>query len=205
MKKIFAGLLVLVVILSLCACTNGAVNARKLVPIEDKVSIPEAETLVEIEDNTSIPDAETLSDIEFVNVEESQFWKERLDVLTAPNGNTFNLSTGWMITQYQGRCLVLMKSGRELWLCDQETGFTKLSGEQLVVDYTVAYDRIYWFNLDREVWVVDWHESSEAKLFCEDAIAVSPHIDEAQGAVVTWDRANWDYGYGLPIYSPYGE
>ena len=181
--RIFAGLLVLVVMLTLVGCASTTTTTTP--PKGDLVPIANVET---------------------DPAQEPQGWQEWGSEIIAPNGNIFELPEyGWVIAEYEDRCLMLLANRRELWLCDQETGFTKLSGDQLVIDYTVAYDTVYWFNLEREVWAVDWYTSTEARLFCEDAVAVSPHTDEAEGAVVTWDRANIDYGYGLPIYSPYGE
>ena len=79
-----------------------------------------------------------------------------------------------------------------------------LSEEQTVIDYTVAYDTIYWLNLNSDVWCSNWQDSKvDSKLFCKDAIDVSPFTDEGEGAIVTPERANWD-AYGLPVYSPYG-
>ena len=203
MKKFFA-MSVLMFCLLLCACTNST------------VATPETETkAVTSEELTSETGSTTVINVIELNPEmepiqlftaEDLGWEAWIDYVIAPNGNRFDLPDyGWTIHEKGGRCLLLLNGGREMWLCDQEEGLTKLSGDQLVINYTVAYDTVYWFNLDREVWAVDWYESTEAYLFCEDAIAVSPHSDEAEGAVVTPDRANIDFGYGLPIYSPYGE
>jgi hypothetical protein len=61
-------------------------------------------------------------------------------------------------------------------------------------------------NMDREVWAANWTEDDcTVELFCKDAIAVSPFTDEAEGAVVAPERANWSGYGGIPIYSPYGE
>ena len=185
MKKIFACLLVVLLVLSMCACTK-------------QVETAEPERVAD----TTQPDqnSHTLTELENIESEWTCTWSEAV----APNGNKFQTPGGfaWMVAQYDGRTLWIKDTA--LWMCDQETGFTKLSGEQQVINYTVAYDTVYWFNLDREVWAVDWYTSTEAYLFCEDAIAVSPYTDEAEGAVVTPERANWE-SYGLPIYSPYGK
>jgi len=199
MKRFFALLSVFVLVISMCACT-------KTESPEVKPSQPETveEQPIQVEKLVSIEEVEKPELVPIENVKPK--WEEGSNEIIAPNGNRFEMPNyGWMIVQEGGRCLMLLNNCREIWLCDQEIGFTKLSGDQLVVNYTVADDAVYWFNLDREVWAVDRYSGTEAYLFCEDAIAVSPHTDEAQGAVVTWDRANIDYGYGLPIYSPYGE
>lgn len=139
------------------------------------------------------------------DVAEEPEWKDEFDEIIAPNGNRFkvpgSLGYGFIVETHNDRCLMAIGRTRELWLCTQESGFTKLSGEQLVINWTVAYDTIYWFNLDKEVWAVDWWTNAEPYLFCEDAIGVSPHADEGEGAVVEWERANNTW-YGIPIYSP---
>lgn len=186
MKKIFAFVVFFILMVSLCACTNETTvdTSSELVSSEETSSL---ELIVE----------------ETVSEEENLGWEEFLHELRAPNGNVFKMPAyGYIIDQHADRCLI--KFDTEIWLCDQNVGLKKLTGDQIVINYTVAYDTIYWFNLDKDVWAVDWYRSDEAYLFCEDAIAVSPHIDEAEGAVVEWERANIDYGYGLPIYSPYG-
>lgn len=126
--------------------------------------------------------------------------------LIAPNGNTYTVDSwlymGSILSTTKTRCLLGVNE--DIWLCDQNTGLTNLTEGHLVVDYTIAYNTLYWYNLEREVWAVNWNRSNEPYLFCEDAIGVSPYTDEGQGAVVTPDRANCDWTK-LPIYSLYGE
>lgn len=130
-------------------------------------------------------------------------------LLIAANGFQHEFdSYGNAIVYYdENRCIVMSHYDRSLWLADANSKeVICISGEQKVIDYTVAYDTLYWFNLEREVWSCSWQSlDCTAKLFCEDAIAVSPFTDECEGAIVPPERANIDFGYGgLPIYSPYG-
>ena len=104
--------------------------------------------------------------------------EEWLGELIAQNGVRYEYPS-YGGAEYGDRVLFLCNNSREVWLCTTDEGFTKLSGEQLVIDYTVAYDTVYWFTLEREVWAVDWYSSTEAYLFCEDAIAVSLYSDES--------------------------
>ena len=74
----------------------------------------------------------------------------------------------------------------------------------VAVDYNCAYDTLYFMEGD-VVYAVNWKENSTPLVFFEGAYAVSPHIDEAEGAIVPASEANWQ-GYGYTnIYSPYGE
>lgn len=74
-------------------------------------------------------------------------------------------------------------------------------------DAYVAYDTLYWMDTNYNVYECQWmamEEEPECKLFFENAISVSHHADEAEGAIVEAGSANWD-GYGYDnIYSPYG-
>ena len=73
----------------------------------------------------------------------------------------------------------------------------------VAVDYNCAYDTLYFMEGD-VVYAVNWKENSTPLVFFEGAYAVSPHIDEAEGAIVPSSEANWA-GYGYEnIYSPYG-
>jgi len=129
--------------------------------------------------------------------------------ITAPNGFSYNLERYdyYIIADDLNRCLLMSGSMRSIVLVNSITkDVVFLSGDQKIIDYTVAYDTLYWFNLNRDVWCVNWQSDDlTTELFCEDAIAVSPFTDECQGAIVSPEKANIDYGYGdLPIYSPYG-
>lgn len=208
MKKFIITLSIIFIILALAACGNVA--ATPSTPAEPTInSIPietTAPTRPTEPHTTGCPVCAEREEQESndVYVEES-VWIDDYDEIVAPNGNRFkvpgSLGYGFIVETHNDRCLMAIGRTRELWLCTQESGFTKLSGEQLVINWTVAYDTIYWFNLDKEVWAVDWWSNDEPYLFCEDAIGVSPHADEGEGAVVEWERANNTW-YGIPIYSP---
>lgn len=195
MKKMFACLLLVVMVLSLVACGKHDEEP----PVTD-----DSAAVTQTEDITPTPTAEPVEE----EVEELDDWylDGYPEVLYGPNFEQELGGYGWRVMGYDAvRCLVFNHYENTVYLADAETGsFAPLSGDQVVVDYTVAYDTVYWYNLNREVWCSDWEsEEYAARLYCEDAIAVSPHTDECEGAVVTPDRANWE-GYGLPIYSPYG-
>lgn len=200
MKKIFAIVLTVLVLVGMCAC-----NATPITETSTEHVVLVEPTTEPAELSTDPTTTEISTGWVFTGEYPEGGW-EWTYIVVAPNGNKFRLpENGKILKEHNDRCLIQVGYDQQIWLCDQNVGLVKLSGDQQVLDYTVAYDTIYWFNLDRDVWAVDWYESSEPYLFCEDAIAVSHHTDEAEGAVVTWDRANIDYGYGLPIYSPYGE
>lgn len=74
------------------------------------------------------------------------------------------------------------------------------------VDWCVAYDTIYWMEKDSStVWCINWLEPNPEKaVYCENAYAVSHHTDEAEGAIVPIEQANYT-AYGRhDILSPYG-
>lgn len=146
--------------------------------------------------------------IETEKKEPAEMWEiDWDDTILGPNGFEYELPDGWFEKVcYDETCCILLEGyERELYKLTTDGKFIKLSEKQKVIDYTVAYDTLYWFNLDSEVWSLSWAHEDVAKLYCEDAIAVSPFADECEGAVVSPERANW-FGYGdLPIYSPYGE
>lgn len=77
-----------------------------------------------------------------------------------------------------------------------------------VIDYSVAYDTIYWMdsNNPSTVWSLDWTEDgAEPQMYIENAYGVSHHTDEAEGALVAYPQANYE-AYGRhDIYSPYGD
>ena len=110
------------------------------------------------------------------------------------------------------RCILRLENHPDggkvsLWLAQlgKEGLYRLLSSDQWVIDYTLAYDTLYWYNTNREVWACSWQDQEpQPSLYCEEALGVSPYTDEGEGAIVSPDRANWD-GYGLPIYSPYGK
>lgn len=198
--KRFTAISSLILVLALCACTNTThVEETGTSFTEDQQAI--VDTLQQPE----VPESVNL-DI----IEEEETWILNLfGELTGPNGFSHDLEAfDYSIVSYdENRCILMSRYQRSLLLADANTGaIICLSGDQKVIDYTVAYDTLYWFNLDREVWASSWQSLDySAKLFCEDAIAVSPFTDECEGAIVAPERANIDYGYGdLPIYSPYG-
>lgn len=83
-----------------------------------------------------------------------------------------------------------------------------------VVDYKVAYDTLYFMdshdagknNRDGNlVWQLNWLDPEpKISVYCGNAYGVSPHTDEAEGALVSYSQANYS-AYGRnDIYSPYG-
>ena len=76
---------------------------------------------------------------------------------------------------------------------------------QKAIDYNVAYDTLY-FMEGNTIYSQQWKNASALPVpFFEGAYAVSPLIDESEGALVPQEKANWK-GYGFSnIYSPYGE
>jgi len=70
-------------------------------------------------------------------------------------------------------------------------------------DMNVAYDTLYYMEGDT-VYSLDWYNVASPEVYFEGAYAVSPHEDEAEGAIVPYELANDRY-YGYSnIYSPYG-
>lgn len=127
----------------------------------------------------------------------------------SPSGRWFQLDMEPTFIYPHGE-LALFKSGFELYVADDSNGRLYIISpeEQMVLAYTVSYDTVYWYTLDREVWACDWWTSTEAYLFYEDAVGVSPFSDEGEGAIVRPGEENLSFcweAYGLPIYSPYGE
>ena len=195
MRKLTAILLVIIAF-SLTACAN------------------ETTTTTEESTNTVTTTQEVEVSEESSEVKEWE-WTDYTEIeLVSPSGEKFrfpSLDDGRyehrkIIYHNDDRCLI-MSDYNSIWLANaEEDTLVCLSEDQVVLDYTVAYDTIYWFNMDREVWASAWESAdTNAVLFCEAAIAVSPFTDEAEGAVVEPERANWDGYGGIPIYSPYGE
>lgn len=187
MKKFTAITLLITLALGLCACTNQ----------EAKIEESNLQSNQEVE-----PIKDTSQDVESV-----ELWEIDWEVLRGPNDLVVEspLMGEQILCYNENRCIIMDTYEMSIWLVDNSGEFRCISGNQKVIDYTVAYDTLYWFNLEKEVWAFSWEEEETAKLFCEDAIAVSPFTDECEGAIVEPERANIDYGYGgLPIYSPYG-
>lgn len=127
----------------------------------------------------------------------------------SPSGRWFQLDMEPTFI-YPHEELALFKSGFKLYVADDSNGRLYLVSpeDQVVLAYTVAHDTVYWYTLDREVWACDWWTSTEAYLFYEDAVGVSPFQDEGEGAIVSPGEENLSFcweAYGLPIYSPYGD
>lgn len=208
---------VLVFVLALCACTNtthveetGTSFTEDQQAIVDTLQQPEVSESVNLDIVEEVENQVTVDTVEPEVFEEAETWiLSWSSDLTGPNDFSHDFETyDYLIVSYdENRCILMSYQQRSLWLADATTGETIcLSGDQKVIDYTLAYDTLYWFNPDREVWASSWQSLDySAKLFCEDAIAVSPFTDECEGAIVSPERANIDYGYGgLSIYSPYG-
>lgn len=192
MKKLTA-LVILSLIISIvfCSCRNTKVST-------------------EVEETTTAITTETTHEKETLTTE-SELWEITWDddinnVLVGPNVTILLETYNFKIVTYNESCCILFDFlDRSFWKASTNETFYKISGDQKVLDYNVAYDTLYWFNLSSEVWEMDWSSESEASLYCEDAIAVSPFDDENEGAIVSPERANWDGYGGLPIYSPYGD
>lgn len=146
-----------------------------------------------------------------VKTEETQnVWTLECGVLISPKGHQYDIegidyNTPKLKDEYQDRAII--QNGTTLWLAeDSQQGITltKFSNDEKVLDVTVAHDTVYWYTTERNVWCYDWREqelSAEPTLFYKNAIGVSPHTDEGEGAVVTKEEANAEL-YGLYLYCP---
>lgn len=199
--------IIMVVVLTLVLVLTGCNST-----CDDKVSTDSSTV-----DKAEIDDMALTSSEETASSEEELTWKwtdwtEK--ELLSPEGIKFKFPAkgneeylyNEIIYYDETRCLIC-SGPNSIWIANTvDESLVCLSGDQVVVDYNVAYDTLYWYNLQREVWCVSWQsEHPTAELFCEDAIGVSPFTDEAEGAIVSPEKANWDGYGGLPIYSPYGE
>lgn len=74
------------------------------------------------------------------------------------------------------------------------------------LDAYVAYDTLYFMEEDNTVYYILWNEKGATpEVFVRSAYAVSHHSDEAQGAIVPEEIANY-YSYGYSnLHSPYGK
>ena len=72
-------------------------------------------------------------------------------------------------------------------------------------DARVAYDCLYYMVGDK-VYSLEWENpKAEPEIFISGAYGLSPYSDEAEGAIVPEEKANYTaYGYSN-IYSPYGK
>ena len=74
-----------------------------------------------------------------------------------------------------------------------------------VIDAAIAYDTIYWMVGDT-VYSLDWLDlNAEPEVFFKGAIGVSHYADEAEGALVPTDKANYEAYGRYDIFSPYGK
>lgn len=197
MKRITATILLVAFIATFmfgCSASNGTTTAD-----ETKTTATEVATEATIEPTTE----EALKE-----------WNLDWDnILTSPNGSQYDIeedgrvSYSYIMDYDPNRCL-LMVGSTSVWLAEETNeGITlnKLSNDELVVDYTVAYDTVYWYTVNRNVWASNWQsKDTKAYLYYENAVGVSPFTDECEGAVVSEEEANWEGYGGLPIYSPYG-
>lgn len=185
----------------------------------EKATAPMEATPSEVKPVSEPTVVETEEPTETVKVNEK--WELSEDyVLYSPSGNRVNLVDKFpkiadqisysklLVDNYDQRS-ILMIGYNTLVLAEEaedEINIISLSSDSKVISYTIAYDTIYWYNLNREVWSSDWISyNPNAKLFCEDAIEVSPFTDECEGAIVSEDKANRIGPGGIPIYSPYPE
>lgn len=199
-------ILLMTVAILLCCITGCSKTPDGSDSVESKPTI-----VVDDESQIDIQEPEEASwKIEriFLSEEDSQTF------LFGPDGSKWEIhhAYGNDVVEYNDtRCILRLENhpdGGPVSLWAAQVGREELfllSADQYVIDYTVAYDTLYWYNTNREVWSCPWEDDTpRASLYCEDALGVSPYTDEGEGAIVSPDRANWD-GYGLPIYSPYGK
>ena len=148
-------------------------------------------------------EGKTIETTETNTITETQNWVVEYDKIIAPNGKNWILTDGAkVIGETEESIVILTYNTLELYVGNNNE-LIHIDTESPVINYTFAhFNKLYWFNLKKEVWVLDL-QTLEYEMFCENAIAVSPYIDEAQGAIVEEERANCTE-YGLPIYSPYG-
>ena len=186
--------LILLLVLSSCIKEESSSNNTK--------TILNTATDIASEESNSLD--ELTSEIPTIN--STNEWRVYLGTLYSPTNEEFDVFSPLILASYENRCLVIDEY-RQILLVDNQNGsVVSLSDSQLVINYTVADDTIYWYNYQQEVWSSDQQSDDyTAKLFCENAIGVSPFTDENEGAIVEADRAN-RVGYGgMPIYSPFSE
>lgn len=138
---------------------------------------------------------------------------EYIPTLFGPDGSRWDLPTRCsyeteVIDFTDIKCLVKVNMGEgktSVYLatvdCEE---LLCLSGDQRVIALTSASeDNLYWYNTNREVWVCKWTDlEPKPRCFAKNALGVSPHMDETQGAIVAPEKAN-DGSTGVPILSPY--
>ena len=97
---------------------------------------------------------------------------------------------------------IAAQSGDTLYIVENDGSVTVIA--EGVVDASVAYDTLYYM-VGNMVYALDWlNPEASPELYFDGAYAVSHHTDEAEGAIVPQERANYDaYGY-TNLYSPYG-
>ena len=116
-----------------------------------------------------------------------------------PNGN---LEFLW-ISDEEIVCQTYGEKGNTIFIVNPYHNTVKVISENCV-DANVAYDTLY-FMVDDDVYSLEWTENEKATLFFSGAYAVSLHSDEAEGAIVPEEKANYAcYGY-KNLFSPYGE
>lgn len=203
MKKIFAVLLVLVVVMSLCACKKNQSLDQSLEGKPSELLSLEEVKPISKEDLVPLEMVEPESYGELVPLKEiTHEWEVNEDELIAPNGKKFKLPdyAGIMAT-CTDRCLLFVVKRSELWLCDQNTGLTQIAEDQIMVNYVVAYDTVYWENWHGEGWALDWKVSNEEYLVCDEVLGVSVQISEGEGFIVVPEKAN-NFAFGIPTYTP---
>ncbi len=125
----------------------------------------------------------------------------QLHRLPLSNGSTYTAyDGGW------GQVLVRPELNDTYSLTINPSGKTSRAIHS-VIDYSVAYDTIYWMdsNNPSTVWSLDWTEDgAEPQMYIENAYGVSHHTDEAEGALVAYPQANYEAYGRYDIYSPYG-
>ena len=74
-----------------------------------------------------------------------------------------------------------------------------------VEDAWVAENIVYWM-VDNKVYSYKWIDEKEfiSELLCDEAYAVAHYSDEAQGAIVASEKANYPARGEHNIFSPYG-
>ena len=128
--------------------------------------------------------------------------EKKVDV---PVGNSKFL---WIFNDYDDEgnftsSTIAAQSGDTLYIVENDCTVRIVS--EGVVDACVAYDTLYYM-VEDVVYSLDWlNPESAPRVYFEGAYAVSHHTDETEGAIVPFEKSNYEgYGYSN-LYSPYGK
>ena len=192
-------LLILGLVAGLCSCSKT--SSKEDTKNTTTITATEETTI----SSTTMPSEETTIS------EPRNTWEITFDGLVGPKNfiKEFEYPFHYTIIDYNDQaCLILDIYTREVWLADLErNAYECISGDQKIINYTVTATHVYWFNYNKEVWVVDMYEGNhKPSLFCKNAIGVSPYTDEWQGAIVAPENSNYNSDrLQFPLYSPYGD